>query len=340
MTTSHAGRTDPGVPDSGVPDPAAPDRRNEALQHGDGRAAETALTLSALQRNLSHHMGDEGGWYSDTDGGSDAEPWQITYLDTITLLLILFILLSALQPVSTLPRFADTGGSSESGGEDRPERRTLVDLNLPMMEPVPGSVVQPPVAVGPRGLSDDDIAALSQPQPTDEAERRTETDGTGAEPARDLRDDVSALIAEQNLQDSVDLSLDSATVSITMRDALLFPSGRDALTPEGADILADVAPLLTTIDGEISIEGHTDPVPISTAQFPSNWHLSTARAVSVLRELIGEGVPAETLRAVGHADTRPVADNTRADGRARNRRVSIVVTMATDDHAGGIPDLR
>jgi chemotaxis protein MotB len=75
------------------------------------------------------------------------------------------------------------------------------------------------------------------------------------------------------------------------------------------------------------VEGHTDPVPISTLQFPSNWELSAQRATTVLRYLVRAGVPAERLRAVGYADTRPVADNSTPEGRAKNRRVALVVHL-------------
>jgi chemotaxis protein MotB len=89
----------------------------------------------------------------------------------------------------------------------------------------------------------------------------------------------------------------------------------------------------------LSVEGHTDNVPIS-GRFPSNWELSTARATTVLRELIEHhGIPADRLQAAGYADERPVASNDTPDGRAANRRVELVVLAdvapALDDSGGG-----
>ncbi|WP_428624931.1 OmpA/MotB family protein, partial [Sedimenticola sp.] len=83
-------------------------------------------------------------------------------------------------------------------------------------------------------------------------------------------------------------------------------------------------------DYTLSIEGHTDPTPIANAQFPSNWELSAQRATGVLRFLLTQGVAASRMRAVGHADTRPLADNATAEGRARNRRVALILQRAEE----------
>jgi len=120
--------------------------------------------------------------------------------------------------------------------------------------------------------------------------------------------------------------------TIEMNSAPFFPRGGAALTQEGVKILAEIQPSLMTEeykDYTISVEGYTDDIPIKTAQFPSNWELSTARAASVVRSLIDLGVPAERLRAVGFAETSPKvpnrdeAGNPIEDNRAQNRRVVI-----------------
>jgi chemotaxis protein MotB len=76
---------------------------------------------------------------------------------------------------------------------------------------------------------------------------------------------------------------------------------------------------------QVRIEGHTDSLPISTVRYRSNWELSAARATAVLSHLVDDGVPASRLSIAGFADTRPVADNQTAEGRALNRRVDLVV---------------
>jgi chemotaxis protein MotB len=92
--------------------------------------------------------------------------------------------------------------------------------------------------------------------------------------------------------------------------------------------MSAIAEVLAPTDFPITIEGHTDNVPINTPQFPSNWELSAVRATTVLRLFVESGVAPERLTAIGYADTRPVEPNVLADGRARNRRVTILIDSA------------
>ena len=90
-------------------------------------------------------------------------------------------------------------------------------------------------------------------------------------------------------------------------------------------MLDGISQSLKQNDYSISVEGHTDNIPIHTAQFPSNWELSSFRATNVARYFIQKGVGRKRISAVGYADTRPIADNNSAAGRALNRRVSLVI---------------
>jgi chemotaxis protein MotB len=105
----------------------------------------------------------------------------------------------------------------------------------------------------------------------------------------------------------------------------LFNQGEADIQPVAKKTLADAAKVLVDNDFAIEVEGHTDNMPISTSKFPSNWELSSARASSVVRLFIDQGVLAKRLKAVGSADNLPVMTNDTAEGRARNRRVTITV---------------
>ena len=106
----------------------------------------------------------------------------------------------------------------------------------------------------------------------------------------------------------------------------MFESGAAVLRAEALPFLQSLAEVLVELDRQIKVQGHTDNVPIRSAQFPSNWELSAVRAVMVVRALSElYGVPAQNLSAVGYADSRPVVDNTTPENRAKNRRVEIVV---------------
>lgn len=115
-------------------------------------------------------------------------------------------------------------------------------------------------------------------------------------------------------------------IVITIPDQVLFNSGEAAVRTEALRFLEGLGAAILELDRHTRVEGHTDDVPIRTAQFPSNWELSAARAVMVVRVLSElYGVPAGHLAAVGHADTRPVTANSDAEQRAKNRRVEVVI---------------
>ena len=116
----------------------------------------------------------------------------------------------------------------------------------------------------------------------------------------------------------------------------LFKTGEAVLQPGSLDVLRQVAAVLINEELPIEVEGHTDDVPITTTQFPSNWELSSARASSVVRLLIDNGVPARRLAAVGLASNQPLAPNDSPQSRARNRRVTItIVSPDVERGAGG-----
>ncbi len=107
---------------------------------------------------------------------------------------------------------------------------------------------------------------------------------------------------------------------------ILFDSGKASLSKDGKASLLEVATLLSSIPGRrFQVEGHTDDVPIKTAQYPSNWELASARAIVVVQTMIEGGLARERLSAASFADTRPTASNDSKEGRAANRRIEIVL---------------
>ncbi len=118
----------------------------------------------------------------------------------------------------------------------------------------------------------------------------------------------------------------SGDIIITVPDNVMFNSGEAVLRPEALPFLRALSETLIELNRQIRIEGHTDNVPIRTAQFPSNWELSAIRAVMAVR-VMNElyGVPGSHLSAVGRADSLPRTDNLTPENRAKNRRVEIVV---------------
>ena len=115
-------------------------------------------------------------------------------------------------------------------------------------------------------------------------------------------------------------------LSIIIRDDLLFGSGKSEINPEGISVLRDIGSKFENFEGKVIVEGHTDNISISTEKFPSNWELSIARAVNIVRFLAEEvGVKPMKMSAVGYADTKPVVSNDTPENRRRNRRVEIIL---------------
>lgn len=123
---------------------------------------------------------------------------------------------------------------------------------------------------------------------------------------------------------------------VELAENILFDSGRSDLKKEGQEALAQVAAVLASIENrDFQVAGHTDNIPIKSARFPSNWELSTARAVVVTKWLTEKGLDANRVSAAGYADTQPVAPNDAPDGRQQNRRIEIVLMPNLDE----LPDL-
>ncbi|MEJ2206077.1 MAG: OmpA family protein [Gemmatimonadota bacterium] len=127
------------------------------------------------------------------------------------------------------------------------------------------------------------------------------------------------------------VSIQRGRMVINLPQDILFRSGSAALATEGRQTLAEVGGVLSELsDRTFQVEGHADNVPIATEQFPSNWELSAARALSVVHLLVGEGVPSANLSGAAYGEFQPVAGNDTADGRRLNRRIEIVMLPNLD----------
>jgi chemotaxis protein MotB len=116
-------------------------------------------------------------------------------------------------------------------------------------------------------------------------------------------------------------------VVVTFSDAVLFGSGSADVKPEIHAVLEKISKLLLTAPGKVTIEGHTDNVPISSPKYASNWELSTARAASMLHFFIDKGLDPTKFAIAGYAEFRPLESNATEEGRQKNRRVEIVISQ-------------
>lgn len=141
-------------------------------------------------------------------------------------------------------------------------------------------------------------------------------------------------LSSQVSGEDVDVQQTAAGVSVTVRGTVLFPSGSAEVSESGRSFLREIASIISNDVGiRVSVNGHTDNNPIQgdlAQTFPSNWELSAARSLSVLRELVGLGVKQSILEARAYGEFRPVASNDDDNGRAQNRRIEIAIQPASE----------
>ncbi|MCG8588500.1 MAG: OmpA family protein [Proteobacteria bacterium] len=137
--------------------------------------------------------------------------------------------------------------------------------------------------------------------------------------------EIQRFLSTQQLSGILDASLGDRGVTIRLKGNVLFEPGSDRLLPQSFLFLDEIVALAREFPYEIAIEGHTDERPIGSPAFPTNWHLSAARAIATLRYLVDVGeIPASRLSATGMSDTRPLVSNETPENRATNRRVEFV----------------
>jgi chemotaxis protein MotB len=221
------------------------------------------------------------------------ERWLVSYADFITLLFAFFVVMYSI--------------SSVNEGKFRTVSDSIKAALNPIVSPASTSV---PFTVG------QNKAVTVNP-----------TIDSAKEPAvRRLREIMRSLKNETHLEIIQLKELTNGDIVLTLPDTVLFRSGESILRPEARPFMQAIGEVLIELDRHVRVEGHTDNVPISTVQFPSNWELSATRAVTVVRTLSEQyGVQADHLTAVGHADSRSLTDNLTPESRAKNRRVEIVV---------------
>ncbi|MBI3594044.1 MAG: OmpA family protein [Nitrospirae bacterium] len=138
---------------------------------------------------------------------------------------------------------------------------------------------------------------------------------------RKLKEGIKDIDKDQRIK----VESDARGLAIRLPDELIFESGKADILPKFDQTLQKVAALLKELPNHLQIEGHTDNVPIKTSAFPSNWELSTMRSVAILRSLIAASIDPIRLSAAGYGEFKPISTNDTPEGRAKNRRVEIIV---------------
>jgi chemotaxis protein MotB len=249
------------------------------------------------------------------------ERWLVSYADFITLLFAFFVVMYSLSTVnegkyrvlsdSLVAAFRNVNINAQG---------QQLSAGAPAPAAVPAlSQIKPKPAVAP-------VSAR-------EEERRRQAREKMRDMAREIMNALHPLVKEGKV--SVTEGLKGITVEINA--SVLFPLGDARLQPAAVKALRAVAEVVAPAGFPVTVEGHTDPTPIATPQFPSNWELSGARASSVVRLFVDAGVAPQRLTATGYGEQRPLASNETPEGRARNRRVTILIEAQHPDDVKELP---
>jgi len=243
------------------------------------------------------------------DNGTTLDEWLLSYSDMVTLLLIMFVSL-------LLSASFDKPQAGDGSGEPRRIIEQLFQVHVaspyndeqgytitstkgaePMVAPGQGAAI----AV----VKDEDLERI----------RRRENTLT----------EIRQRLQTAQLDAFVSANIEGDGIRLKIPNSILFNTGTADLQGRGPDVIRALAPILSVGRYDISVEGHTDNVPIKTDRFPSNWELSAQRAAAVVRSLAESGVESERMQAVGYGESRPIMDNGEEEGRRENRRVTLML---------------
>lgn len=225
--------------------------------------------------------------------------WLVSYADFITLLFAFFVVMYAVARANQVEMVA-LSDTLSAAFDQRPRAMDPVQVGDPLLASSPHVV---DVSPDPGYADEADGDSRIEPSVDRLLERFAGLDGTEAPR----------------------VASDTDWLEISLSSEVLFEAGSTSLRPGALPVLEEVAAFLAEFDNPVTVEGYTDNVPVSSARFPSNWELSAFRASVVARFLEQRAIDRERIAAVGYGENHPVATNATPEGRARNRRVDVIV---------------
>jgi chemotaxis protein MotB len=253
------------------------------------------------------------------------ERWLVTYADMVTLLMVLFIVMFAMSSVDQKKFNALKEGLAAGFGQST----SVLDGSSSILDEPGTSVAEP---INPNKVKDTPeitelkVEAASQALRLQNQQRYAEA-AAEADRLGGVQQRLQEALAAQGLADDVTTKIDGRglTVSLVSRH-VVFEANLADLSPRGMRIVDTLAPVLRELEDRLQIEGHTNQAPGAPKYYASDWDLSSARAVTVLRYLNEiRGVPADRLAAVGFGHIKPLVDPSRPESQQLNKRVDIVV---------------
>jgi chemotaxis protein MotB len=246
------------------------------------------------------------------------ERWLVSYADFITLLFAVFVVLYAMgqsdkKKVEEVMQSIQASFGMANAGAVAPKINVITSKSISIMPSL-----KPELSIAPSGRT-------GHGQGKARAEEKD---------FRQIKASIEAYLVKQGAQKKVSLNITRRGLIVSLKEAGFFDSGQAHIKPEAYELINTISEVMTQYNNPLRVEGHTDNVPINSAQFPSNWELSTARATNGLKYLIKHfEVDPDKISATGYAEFRPIADNATPEGRGKNRRVDLVM-LSSDGERG------
>jgi chemotaxis protein MotB len=247
------------------------------------------------------------------------ERWVISYADFTTLLLATFVVMYAVSTInsSKFQQMSEAFSTAFMGKQVTIQASGLASAHKAPFDNMPTPVHTPIITREPQ-------VKYLPPALRQHVEQQ-------AEKLNEAYEKLTALLAGMISKGEVRVTLESVGIVIDVNAVVLFESAKADLTPGALTLIEEIVNVLKTLDYRIQINGFTDNAQIHTAQFDSNWDLSAARAISVLKRFAVDGIDPTLLVGAGYGEYHPVASNATPEGMAQNRRVSIVVVAPFGD---------
>jgi chemotaxis protein MotB len=234
------------------------------------------------------------------------ERWLISYADFITLLFAFFVVMFASSQ-------ADKGRAQQVS--DSVKRALEGEKLSSMLASVLGGAVD---NVGKGNAMMRGPGGTQRSSEEKKEQKTAELVPSMQVLTEELKDEIAA--------GRIRINMEARGLVVSFQQAALFPSGEDVVSPSAIGAMEKVARAIAKLPNPVRLEGHTDSIPIKTARFRSNWELSAARSIATMELLATRfGLPRERMSIAGYANVAPVASNDNEDGRAKNRRVDIVI---------------
>lgn len=287
---------------------------------------------------------------SDEQVKAGAPAWMATFADLMALLLSFFVLLLSFSEMDVQKYKQVAGSMADAFGVQNEIAATAIPMGTSIIaqefssgrpQPTPDNTVQQ------QTVENTKMSLQTGQSDRGEDSQSPRSEGEAAELARQLllekleelkaqtEEDADLLeeVLDREVQDNlIDIESGFRSITIRIREKGSFQSGSASLNIEFVPVMAKLRSALSSINGRIAVEGHTDDVPIFTDEFPSNWHLSSHRALSVAHELLRDGSIGDSrFMVIGYADTKPFGANGSDEERAKNRRVEIVIHQEVDE---------